>query len=75
MALGNMKMDDVGAEEVILARCLALSSFLDKWYKRTGEFWKQHSREIFLHDMDRNSKYFHMVANMKRRKKYLQFAY
>ena len=55
-------------DKMLIARRRALLSQLDIWYKRKGEFWKQHAREKFITKVDKNSKYFHTMATIKRRK-------
>ena len=69
IAVVDKKLEDSGPDEVALARREALLSAVNRWYKRRTEYWKQQSREKFLSHMDHNSKYFHMVANIKQRKK------
>ena len=59
------------ANEILLSRRNALLSQLDMWYRRKGEFWKQFARDKFMKEVDRNSKYFHTVATVKKRKKQL----
>ena len=62
----DVKLDAESSNEVLLARRRALASQLDIWYNRKGEFWKQFSREKYVNEVDRNSKYFHTMATIKR---------
>ena len=60
--------NDIGNEE-FLARHEALFHHVDLWYKRKSDYWKQLFREQFMKDMDKNLRYFHIVAIMRKRKK------
>ena len=71
LAVVDRSLDNDEYDEVSLARREALISLLNRWYKRKGEFWKQLSRDKFINEVDRNTKYFHLLANMKRRKKHI----
>lgn len=64
-------MDGDGNLEVCVARRRALESYLDLWYKRKSEFWKQILRVKFVKDIDQNSKYLQSGATFKKRKKQL----
>ena len=67
----EQEVDENNEVEVLLARWAAVQSLLDRWYERKGSLWKQLSRERFLKDLHRNTKYFHTLANMKKRKKHI----
>ena len=65
----DTEMDGDGNLEVCVARRRALESYLDLWYKRKSEFWKQILRVKFVKDIDQNSKYLQSGATFKKRKK------
>lgn len=67
MVESRLESDDGNAE--ILAIRKALLHEVEWWYKRKCELWRQMSREQFVKDMNKNSKYFHTVATMRKRKK------
>ena len=71
LAVVDRSLDNEGNDEVSLARWEALISLLNRQYNRKGEFWKQLSREKFIKEVDKNTKYFHLLANMKRRNKHI----
>ena len=58
------KIEIDGAYEVDLAHLNALRSVALKWYERKDLYWKQMSRERYVRDMDRNTKFFHGVASV-----------
>ena len=64
-------LDVEGANEVLLARLMALISQMEMWYNRKSDYWKQLSRDKYAKEIDRNSKYFHSIATFKKRKKHL----
>ena len=71
VAIVDMHMEEVGVNDELLARRLALKGQLEMWYNKKNEFWKQLARDKHAKEIDRNSKYFHSIATFKRRKKQL----
>ena len=69
VAVVDTRIDDGLGSEVDWARRKALMWQLDKWYKRRADFWRQLAKERYFKEIDKNSKYFHTIANMKKRKK------
>ena len=69
MAELETKIEIDGADEVDLAHLNALRSVGLKWYERKDLYWKQMSRERYVRDMDRNTKFFHGVASVRKRRK------
>ena len=63
------KIEAIGADEVNLVRSKALRSVLQNWYDRKDSYWRQLSRERYITGMDRNAKFFHRVATIRRRRK------
>lgn len=57
--------------EVKTTRHLALNPTLQKWRNRKAQVLRQYSRLKNITEMDCNSKYFHAVANSRRKKKRL----
>nr|XP_025703819.1 uncharacterized protein LOC112805690 [Arachis hypogaea] len=49
------------------ARRKALVCFCEKWYIRKEIHWKQMSQSPHAADMDRNTRYFHIIASARRR--------
>ena len=62
-------LEETGGDEVTLARFAALKCLLQKWYDRKACYWKQLSRDRDVKELDGNTKYFHTVASIKRRRK------
>ena len=60
---------DRGVDEVADAKLYASKSQLGMWYARKESYWKQMSKDHLLKDVDRNTKYFQMVASIKTRQK------
>lgn len=55
--------------ELELARLSALNTSLKKWLVRQEHMWKQKSRVNNLRLQDSNTKYFHTITRMRRRKR------
>ncbi|CAN1131692.1 Putative ribonuclease H protein At1g65750 [Linum perenne] len=53
-----------------IERCL-LKCDLDKLWKREEISWRQKAREKWTKDGDRNTKYFHKIANQNRRRNFI----
>ncbi|KAL4293687.1 hypothetical protein AHAS_Ahas18G0153000 [Arachis hypogaea] len=51
-----------------LVRMDALKNQVEIWYRRKVEFWKQQSRDRFIKDIDKNTKYFHLRSTIRQRK-------
>lgn len=45
-----------------------LQNEVNKWLEKNKLMWKQMSKVLWLRERDRNSKYFHMKASMRRHK-------
>ncbi|XP_016185231.1 uncharacterized protein LOC107626855 [Arachis ipaensis] len=63
---GNIKA------EINLSRKKVLVGLLDIWYKQKGEYWKQMSREKYIKEVDKNTRYFHTMATIRSRKKQIR---
>lgn len=67
------KLDDASDNqelcEVGVARKRALTAQLWQWLKRKERFWIQHSRLKALREKDRNTKYFHLIATIRKNRK------
>ena len=63
------KIETNGQDKVHLAQLKALRSVVLKWYERKYSYWKQMLKERYIKDMDRNTKFFHGVASVKKRRK------
>ncbi|KAJ8444848.1 hypothetical protein Cgig2_029779 [Carnegiea gigantea] len=74
--LDNMKIDEeesvTNLEEVELAREKALDSQLWIRVGRNERYWRQLSKCKLLKEGDRNIRYFHTLAMIKRRKRHIQ---
>lgn len=57
--------------EVEVARKKALTSQLWTWLKRKESYWVQMSRSKALREKDKNTKYFHLIATIRKSKKSL----
>ena len=62
-------MGENGLDVVTKARLNMLRSQLNIWYDCKKCYWKQMSRDHALKDIDGNTKYFQMMASIKRRRK------
>lgn len=62
-------MGENGLDVVTKARLNMLRSELNIWYDCKKCYWKQMSRDHALKDTDKNTKYFQMMASIKRRRK------
>ena len=67
----SLPLESNGSDEAFVARRFALISQLEMWHKKKSDYWKQMARDKYAKGLDRNSKYFHSVANFKKRKKQL----
>lgn len=61
--------EEQGLNEMSLARLKALTTQLWLWLKRKEKYWIQLSRMKALNEKDRNTKYFHLMASVRRGKK------
>ncbi|MED6208245.1 hypothetical protein PIB30_043293 [Stylosanthes scabra] len=55
-------------EEENVMRRDALRNQLRVWYKKRAEYWRQQSRDRYINDVDKNTKYFHVKATIRQRK-------
>lgn len=44
-----------------------------QWSKRNESFWAQHSRAKWIREGDRNTRYFHVMASIRRRKNNIEY--
>ena len=51
----------------------AAQTELWQWSKRNESFWAQHSRAKWIREGDRNTRYFHVMASMRRRKNNIEY--
>ena len=68
----DIKNEQGDLNEVELARYEALWSQLQLWYGRKESYWRQLSKDKWLKQGDRNTRYFHAVAVERRRRKMVQ---
>ena len=62
----NAKSRDLSEEELELRR--NAQNDLWKWMKRRESYWAQHSRSRWLKEGDKNTRFFHTLATIRRRK-------
>lgn len=67
------RLDDRGNDKVLdeveLARRKALLVQFEKWLTRKERYWRHILRERFVKEGNRNSKYFHVVTNIKKKRR------
>ena len=68
----DSKEQQLGLQEIDFFRRKALQSQLWLWLTQKERYWKQMSRCKFLKKDDRNTRYFHLVATMRRKKKMIE---
>ena len=69
LASVNVKLEGGSSDEVDVARYQVLRSYSVIWYENKCSYWKQMSKKKVLKEMDKNSRYFHVVVAVKKRKR------
>ena len=68
----NGRFENGSVDEVDIAKFRPLKNHLDCWYDCRCCYWRQISRDKVIKEVDRNYKYFHTLAAIRKRSKQMQ---
>lgn len=61
-----MQQANSSTNEDIIAEVVKVEQEISEWHAREEVFYRQKSREIMFHEVDQNTKHFHVQANKRR---------